>query len=555
MHKAKPVKPELLTRAAEALAAGNPAQAERLYRAVLAAQPDYPAALHALSVLAYQRGSHRQALWMNERLLARYPSLPEAHFSRGTILQAMGRYEEALASFGSVVALEPRYADAHFGRAYALFERGRPDEALEAYDRVLALAPDHALACNNRGNTLRALRRYPEALASLDRAVELEPRYAEAFTNRANVLKDMERFEDAIESYDRGLAIRADQPDAWNNRGLALQRMTRFDEALRSFDQAIELAPKHAEHRFNRAYLLLLLGSFADGWREYEWRRKQKGWSQGRFPGAEWRGEEIGGKQLFVYAEQGLGDCLMFARFVRSISERGAKVLLGAPARMHAVLERLDGVTAVIPAGASLPQFDLHIPLMSVPRLIDFTPNSVPANVPYLSSDPARTGHWAARLPTNRFRVGIAWHGTDVERAIPLEAFSPLARVPGTALISLQKGAGSEQLDARAELGLVTLGADFDSGPDAFLDTAAVMMNLDLIVTADTAVAHLAGALGRPVWIALRPVPDWRWLLERDDSPWYPTARLFRQHTEGDWQEVFARMSVELAAMTVRGAN
>lgn len=580
--------PELFSRAAAAASAGNFAEADRLYRAVLAAHPRQPEALHSLSVVRYQRGRHDEALSLIDRLLKHYPDFAEAHYSRGTMLQNLGRFEpalasfdralavtpdyrealqnrgialsalklfdEALASFDRVIALDRNSIDGNLARAYVLFELRRFAESLKSYDRVLALQPGHVVAHNNRGNTLRELGRHAEALASFDRALKLNPNYAEAHANRANTLKDLGRFEESLASCDRALAIQPSLPAALNNRGLALQEMQRFPEALESLDRAIALDPADADRRVTRATLLLLRGRFAEGWREYEWRRKQNNWRDGSYKGREWSGEDIAGKRIFLYSEQGLGDAIQFARFARAVSRLGAEVRLGARPRLERLLQRLDGEAIIVRDGERVPDFDLHLPLMSVPLVLGFDPDKTPAEVPYLAAEPALVERWASRLPSATLRVGVAWQGNqhwqgdDRTRSVPLRAFAPLARVPGVMLVSLQKEAGLEQLaNLPAGVWVETLGSDFDAGPDAFVDTASVMMHLDLVVTSDTAVAHLAGALGRPVWIALRHVPEWRWMLDREDSPWYPTARLFRQRAPGDWDEVFVRIAGELA--------
>jgi hypothetical protein len=255
---------------------------------------------------------------------------------------------------------------------------------------------------------------------------------------------------------------------------------------------------------------------------------------------------------LLLYAEQGLGDTIQFSRFACSLAASGKEVFLEVQPPLGALLGRLEGVK-VIRKGETLPEYDVHLPLMSLPHVLGVTPETAPGDVPYLFAEPARVEAWVKRLPTCQFRVGIVWQGNpdgyvDKGRSIPLRCFTPLCRIPGLRLISLQKNYGIEQLaDLPSGMRVETLGAEFDPGPDAFLDTAAVMMNLDLVVSTDTGAAHLAGALGLPVWIVLRHVPDWRWMIDREDTPWYPTARLFRQTRHGDWDEVFERIAGELA--------
>jgi FkbM family methyltransferase len=366
------------------------------------------------------------------------------------------------------------------------------------------------------------------------------------------VLAELKRLDDALASYEQALAVRPDYPEALHNRAVALSEAARFDEALASHDRAVQLDPDNVVFRCIRASLLLLRGRFADGWREYEWRKKLTDRSEGTLSAPEWRGEDIRGKRLLLYSVPHFGDTIQFIRFARSATELGAKVIVAAPARLAALLRSSACDATIEGFGARLPDFDLRLPLVSMPFVLGFSPETSPAEVPYLSAEPARIEKWASRLPADGFKVGVAWQcctkaSADKERAIPLKAFAPLSRVPGLRLISLQKEEGLEQLaNLPAGMTVTTLGDDFDAGPDAFLDTAAIMMSLDLVVTCDTAVAHLAGALGHPVWIVLKKVPDWRWLLDREDSPWYPTVRLFRQRIAGDWDAVFARVATEL---------
>jgi tetratricopeptide (TPR) repeat protein len=573
--------------------AGDLSQADRLYRAVLQLRPDHRHALHRLSIVEYRQGRPLAAISLLDRLLAIRPDFPEAHYNRGTILQALGRSAEALMSLETALSLKPDYRDAaynrglalsalrrfeealasydralavgsdhaesHFGRGYVLFELQRFEEALAAYDRMLTLSPDNAIAHNNRGNTLKELGRYEAAAKSYERALALRPDYVQAYVNRADLLKQLERFDEAVTSYDRALALQPKLPHALNNRALALVELQRFAAALESHDRAIQLDPENADHRLNRAVLLLQLGNFADGWREYEWRRKQQVWTESAFTAPEWTGESVAGKRVFLFCEQGFGDAIQFARFAGSVTRLGGTAVLGARPGLERMLERLQGGPVVVRDGAKPPVFDLRLPLMSAPHVLGFAPDQVPAAVPYLSADPDLVERWSRRLPAGGFKIGIAWQGkfgvpVDRGRSIPLRAFAPLGRIPDVRLISLQKYEGVEQLaDLPAGMTVETLGGDFDAGPDAFLDTAAVMMHLDLVVTSDSAVAHLAGALARPVWIVLRQVADWRWLLDREDSPWYPTARLFRQRRAGDWDEVFTRVAAELARLAATG--
>jgi tetratricopeptide (TPR) repeat protein len=532
---------------------GRHEEALKTYDRALAIRPDYPEALGNRGNALLELHRCEEALASCDRALALQPDRIEALSTRSNVLRQLERFEEALASCDRALTLQPRDAAILNSRGIVLRELKQFEKALETFDRALAIHPDHPEALNNRGNVLRQLKRYQEALTSYDRALAIRIDYPEALNGRGGALLDLERYEEALASYDRALAVRPDYASPFNNRANALLELKRLDEALASYDRALEVEPGDADHRLNRALLLLLAGSFADGWREYEWRRKIKQWRERTFRQPEWAGEDVSSACVLLYSEQGLGDTIQFARFARSVATRGARVILEVPEPLGGLLQRVDGDAVIVRAGEPLPDFDRHLPLMSAPFILGWTPDQRAAEIPYLSADPIRIEQWSRRLPAGGFRVGIAWQGNpaapiDKRRSIPLTAFAPLGRIPGVRLISLQKGSGVEQLaDLPPEMVVETLGADFDSGPDAFLDTAAVMMHLDLIVTSDSALAHLAGALGRPAWIVLKHVSDWRWMMHREDSPWYPTARLFRQHRAGKWDEVFTRVAAELA--------
>ena len=337
------------------------------------------------------------------------------------------------------------------------------------------------------------------------------------------------------------------------NRGNALRALKRFDEALESYDRLLAFAPDHQSCQINKAYLLLALGKFAEGWQKYEWRRRTNDWIGRSPPGPEWDKRETMAQRFLFYSEQGLGDTIQFCRFASIIAAEGRKVFLAVQPVLVKLLKKLEGVE-IIENGETLPEYDVHLPLMSLPKVLGGVhPEITLGTVPYLFAEPARIEAWAKRVPAGGFRIGIVWQGNPIAtgkgRSFPLAALAPLCRVPGVKLISLQKGHGIEQLASLPPgITVETLGADFDSGPDAFLDSGAVMMNLDLIISCDTASAHLAGALGCPVWIVLKHMPDFRWMVDRDDTPWYPTARLFRQTRHDDWDDVFERVANELAS-------
>jgi tetratricopeptide (TPR) repeat protein len=573
--------------------AGRVRDAEPLYRAVLAAQPSHFEGLRLLGFLHYQHGEHAETVRLVDLALAVNSNVPELHNLRGAALKELNRPQEALVSYGHAIALDPNYADAHYNRGNVLKEQRCFAEALAAYDRAIALRPDHVETLNNRGTALRALKRFPEALESFDRVIALDSANALAHYNRGNVLDAMKRFEEAIASYDQAVALCGDDPRAWNNRGNSLSALGRFeealasydraimllpdyadaftnranalmnlkrlDEALASYDRAIALKPEYAEAHWNRGLCRLLIDHRLEGWADYEWRWKTEQLAPERreFKQAQWFGDaDITGRTILLHAEQGFGDAIMAARYIRCVIEQGARVIVEAPAALQPLLAEIEGVAQgaaqVVIKGSPLPAFDLHCPLMSLPLAFRTTLSTIPAQSPYLSVPKTHAAKWLQRLPRAATpRVGISWAGNpsfkhDDWRSIGLRNMLPLLARTDVQFVSLQKFLRDGDADIlRAHPHILHLGDEIET----FADTAAIMSTLDLVISSDTAIVHLAGALGRPLWILLAFVPDWRWLLDRNDSPWYPTARLFRQSRHGDWQGVVAELVRELSAL------
>jgi tetratricopeptide (TPR) repeat protein len=433
-------------------------------------------------------------------------------------------------------------------------ELERFDEALANYDKALAIKPDYASALSNRGNALMALKRLDEALANYDRALAIRPDHADALNSRGVVLMELKRFDEALASYDRTLAIKPDYATALNNRGVGLMKLKRFDEALASYDRALAIKPDYANALFNRGVACLHISDFQTGWIGYEnrWYRKEAPERKLKAQYPVWRGESISGKRVIVYEEQGLGDIIQFSRYLKKLSELGAQVTFLVRREMHKLLRSLDHAVHLTDICDVSERFDYQCALLSLPLAFATTLETVPAETPYLRAEPERVRKWKDRLGGEGFKIGVVWQGgkagrIDTGRSFALTEFFRLSRLPNVRLISLQKGEGVEQLREMPE-GMVveTLGDDYDAGAEAFLDTAAAMESLDLVISSDTSVAHLAGALGRPVWVALKYVPEWRWMLDRMESPWYPTMRLFRQRTMADWKGVFSEIESAL---------
>ena len=501
-----------------------------------------------------------EALTEYGKAIAFKPDYAEAFNNRGLALCNLKRLDEALADYDNAVALKPDSAEVYNNRGIALYQLLQFEQALASYDKAIALKPDFAEAYNNRGNALYELRRFESALASYDNAIALNPSYAEAYYNRGSAYKELTRFDEALASYDKAIALRADYAEAYNNRGEVLLNQKRFDQAFEYFERAIALKPGLAIARRNRAFLLLLLGRFEEGFREYEGRDESRNLKRFlAYPQPRWLGgENVAGKTLLIHGELNFGDILHLCRYARVAEAHGAKVILLVQSALRKLLMQLGPSIEIVSEDEEPPRFDLHCPLVSLPFAFKTTIESIPAEVPYLRAEEARVKKWRERLGEKGFKIGICWQGSTLHYAIALNRscglteFRNISELPNVRLISLQKCDGVEQLAHLPEgMKVETLGEEFDAGPNAFLDTAAVMECLDLVITVDTSIAHLAGALARPTWVALKYVPEWRWLLDRSDSPWYPTMRLFRQSSQGDWKSVFAAMETQLVKLNV----
>lgn len=493
-----------------------------------------------------------EALLSYEKAVKCKPDYAEAHYNRAVLLERCGRHREALSSYDAAVAIFPGFHQAHFNRAGLLKRLTEHDAALAGYDRAIAAKPDYAEAFSNRGVLLQERGRLEEALASYERAIAIRGDYAEAYFNRGTLLRTNEQFEAALASFDRALAIKPDYAAAYCDRAWVLLEVGRLQAALVDYDRATALQPDFAEANFNRSQAQLLHGDYKEGWRGYEWRWKNADRLKAEvrtFDRPLWLGEhEIAGKTLLVYCEQGLGDTLQFCRFTKPVAELGAKVVLEVQLPLVRLLEKLDGVSRTIPEGSVAPPFDYHCPLLSLPLALNITLDNLPAPAAYLHSDAAKVAKWQTRLgPRHRPRIGLAWsgnpnNGRDRNRSVRLADL--VEHLPGEfQYICLQKElrpADRVILDATPDL------LNFSADLHDFSDTAALCDCVDLVISVCTSIAHLGAGLGKHTWVLLHFNADWRWLKGRDDSPWYPTAKLYRQPTRGDWPAVFARVGADL---------
>jgi len=497
---------------------------------------------------------HEEALACYERAVALAPGDAGAHNNRGNALRDLKRPQEALVSYGHALRLQPDLVEALNNRGNVLLDLKRPEEALACYDQAVGLKPGDAAALNHRGIALQALNRHAEALASYVQALQQQPDNAETCYRCGIALHHLQRHAEALDFYDRALRLRPDYAAAFNNRGVTLQNLGRQPEAVASYAQASRLQPDFAQAHWNESMARLLLGDYAQGFAKYEWRWEAETFGAPRrdFSQPLWLGQEpLAGKTILLHAEQGLGDTLQFCRYAKRVATQGAEVWLEAQAALKPLLANLPGVSRLFVRGEALPAFDCHCPLLSLPLACGTRLDNIPAELSYLRADPARVAQWQAKLgPAAGPKIGLAWsgnpaHDNDRNRSMPLATLLKLTVCPARFVSLYQQVRADDETVLRQCAELAHYGAELAD----FAETAGLVANLDLVITVDTAVAHLAAGLGKPVWLLLAFNPDWRWLLDREDSPWYPTVRLFRQTRPGDWDGVVARVADALWAI------
>jgi tetratricopeptide (TPR) repeat protein len=499
-----------------------------------------------------QAGELDQAAVCYQRVLRLNPNDIAARFGLGNALAGLGELERATACYRQVLAIQHECPEAWSNLGNALREQRRYEEAIRCLETALRQRPDFADAWVNLGAALEAQDRLEEAAACLTRALELSPSHPHAHSNLAGVLARRGQLDQAIAQVQRALELAPGLPEALNNLGAILERAGRLEDAVACYQAAIRARPGFADAHVNLGMAWLLEGRFEQGWQEYEWRLKGSGLTGLSRP--LWDGAALEGRTILLRAEQGLGDTIHFVRYGTLLKQRGATVLVECPERLVPLLGTVPGVDAVFAQGDALPAFDVYAPLMSLPRILGTRLETIPNQVPYLGVPPEVAAAWGARInaatPPRHRRIGLVWASNRIsknvrDRSLPLAALAPLAEAPGWAWFSLQRGpAAAEAVSPPAGWSLANL--EDESGQ--ITDTAAAMLNLDLIITVDTLAAHLAGALSRPVWVLLPFAPDFRWMRGRAASPWYPTMRLFRQLQPGDWpavaQEVLAALQM-----------
>ncbi|MEZ0288767.1 MAG: tetratricopeptide repeat protein [Methylophilus sp.] len=547
------------------------------YNRAIALNKKYAEAYYNRGILHEKHGRHLEALTDYDKAIELRQNYTNAYNNRGNILKELKRYEEALLSYDHAIKLNPRHVEAHYNRGVTLNELKRYKDAFESYHQAIALNTNYVDAYNNCGNVVMELRRFEEALACFRRAIEINPNYAYAYNGQGNVLMELKRFDDALLSYEKAIALNTSSSDAYNgksnalqelkrfddavsgyeqaialnpdsadtyaNRGLALQGLEKFDEAIKNFDKAIVLNPESVDPYWNKALLKILMGEWEEGWQLYEYRRHRKGQKESYpdYPQPLWLGHEnVANKVLYIYPEQGLGDFIQFCRYIPLVEKLGAKVVLSVPAPLVSMIKTMGLNARIVAKDEKVDAFDLHCPIMSLPLAFKTTLESIPNTAPYFFADKAKKNNWADKLAkTSQLKVGLVWSGSkdhkkDHDRSIPLDQLETLLSLP-VAFYSLQKEVRDQDKTTISRLNQIQ---QFSEELIDFSDTAALVDCLDLIITVDTSVAHLAGAMAKNVWILISYLPDYRWMLDRDDTPWYPTAKLFRQAKVGDWDNV-----------------
>lgn len=532
--------------------AGQLDQARSIYQEILKVDDKNFDALQLSGNLAFQTQNFDIALKLLTDALAVDNTNASVYNNRGNVLKALMRLEEALESYDKAIERRHDYALAHSNRGNVLKELNRLEEALACYEQAIEFMPDYAEAYSNCGVALKELNRLEESLASFEKAIDVNPGYAQAFSNRGNALLGLNRLNEALSNYDKAIELKPDYAQAHSNRGLVLQSLNRIEEALLSFEKAIHLKPDYAEAYFNKTLALLLMGDLLDGFEGYEWRWKsesiKKNAGERLFKQPLWLGNEsIANKTILLWSEQGLGDSIQFCRYAKLVKSLGARVLLEVPCNLIALLDSLEGVDIFIEQGASLPEFDYQCPLMSLPFAFKTEPNSIPNLSPYLKSNAEKRELWGQRLgEKSKPRIGVVWSGSarhknDLNRSLKLTQL--LDYLPTSfEYVSLQKEVREEDKTTLTNSTIKNYGEQIID----FTDTAALCDLMDLVISVDTSVAHLAGALGKKTWILLPFSPDWRWLLDRDDSPWYESITLYRQGQDREYETVLRRVENDL---------
>lgn len=569
----------------------NLKESEQFYLQIIESDPGNYDVLHCLGVIAYQKQQYDIALEWVSKAIDKDRFVPEFHNTFGIILEVLGKYDEAIISYQQAVSLKPNYAEAYHNMAVALQSQGhyataverckqavmlKPDysqayntmafslekqhlydEAIDNYKQALLLDPDFVEAYNHLGVVLNEQSRFTEAIDNFRNALKRDPDYAEVYNNMGIALKEQEEFSEAIANFEKTLQLDPNFAEAYYNLGNSLRDGGRCVEAINNYRKAIGLKPDYAQAHWNFSLALLLNGNYSEGWKGYKWRRNAdlKVLTNYHCTGKpRWDGSSFDSERLLVHYEQGLGDNIQFVRYLPMIKARGGTVIFETLKPLIGLLRGFPGVDELveyIPNRKLQLEYDVYSSLLDMPYIFKTTIDTIPSQVPYIYADSSKAEYWRDKLSGPELKVGIVWagspeHGNDRYRSCSLKNFASLGEIDGVQLYGLQKGLAAGQMDEYAEMvSIINISKYFND----FTDTAAVIENLDLVISVDTSVLHLSGAMGQSTWALLPFAPEWRWMLNRSDSPWYPTMKLFRQSNWNDWDSVFRSVTEELKMM------
>ncbi len=522
---------------------GETEEALRFFYKAIELDSSLSAAYNDLGTIFQKRGEFEEAVTQYQKALSFNSNFTEANYNLGNAFKELGRWSEAVIYCQKTIDLDPDIPDAHYIQGIAFYEQERLEEAILCWQKALQIKPQFTQIYFNLGIAYYNKGCLEKALEYCRKAVELYPDMADAQYNLGLVWYGKDFLEEAVRCWQKTVQLNPGHRDAYNNMAAAFQDKLELDKAQRCFQKAILNNPDYSEAHWNKALCHLLAGFFPEGWNEYQWRFRIKDIFFNRhFPQPLWDGGNLNGKRILLYAEQGFGDTIQFIRYVPLVVKQGGRVFVECQADLFPLLEAMPGIERLIKQGDPLPDFDIQCPLLSLPLAFNTTLEDIPVEFPYLSINLNKIQKWRQYLAADQSKkkVGLVWagrptHKKDRKRSLALEAFKPLTDIPRITFYSLQKGEAGQQIKNSSKgIKLIDVTGELVD----FTETGALIENLDLVISVDTAVAHLTGALGRPIWTLLPYLPDWRWLLNREDSPWYPSMRLFRQPSPGDWTSV-----------------
>jgi tetratricopeptide (TPR) repeat protein len=539
---------------------GKIAEASRSFKKVITLNPRFAEGFNNLALVRQDQGKLNEALKLSKKALQLKPNSYIFYTNKGIILQKQGKLDESIEACKKALSLNPKYVDAYFNLGVAFQYQGKQEDAIHFYKKLLSFNQNYTQAYSNLAVIFKEQGKLDKSIEACKKSILIQPDYPEPYNNLGAALRDQGKFIESIEAFKKAISLQPNYSEAYNNLAIALKEQGNLEEAIENLKKALLFKPDYPNAYYNLSFPYNLKGDLQKGLELYEWRLKKDPFPT-KIPRDHliWDGKKpVSDKKFFVYEEQGLGDTIQFCRYLSILKQKGAEVIFKVKPKMHTLLETLDEDIILVDSEPDENSIDFETPLMSLPFLFDTTLKSIPSMISYLSADHNRIVSWKKRLAKDSFKVGICWQGSknkvDFERSFSLTLFENISKLTNVELISLHKGEGEKQIQD-IKFNLTILGDDFDNGEDAFVDTAAVMANCDLIITSDTAIAHLAGALGRPTWVVLKKIPDWRWMLDRNDSPWYPSMKLYRQTKRDNWEEVFETMKKDLQVLKTLKEN